>query len=201
MKFKFLVRKYYFVNKFCKIQLQYSVGGNGFDVVTMPVVTVESASVTAGLKETASFVKVRQCMYVRMMDSVSKTYAVQFSYDHDSKNNTHLQEYALNIISQSTLGFLFSELCTCSITSHNWYNLYDGNFLRFAGTCKYTLSRHINPKSDCQYNAEIKYKRTDSPKIGSALEFMEITAFGKKIHLGRNLEVMVWGSSLKNICM
>lgn len=59
MKFKFLVRKYYFVNKFCKIQLQYSVGGNGFDVVTMPVVTVESASVTAGLKETASFVKVR----------------------------------------------------------------------------------------------------------------------------------------------
>lgn len=78
MKFKFLVRKYYFVNKFCKIQLQYSVGGNGFDVVTMPVVTVESASVTAGLKETASFVKV--CMYVRMMDSVSKTYAVQFSY-------------------------------------------------------------------------------------------------------------------------
>lgn len=92
MKFKFLIRKYYLVNKFCKIQLQYSVGGNGFDVVTMPVVTVESASVTAGLKETASFVKVRQFMYVRMMDSVSKTYAVQFSYDHDSKNNTHLQE-------------------------------------------------------------------------------------------------------------
>lgn len=37
--------------------VNYSVGGNGFDVVTMPVVTVESASVTAGLKETASFVK------------------------------------------------------------------------------------------------------------------------------------------------
>lgn len=151
-------------------------------------------------------------MYVRMMDSVSKTYAVQFSYDHDSKNNTHLQEYALNIISQNTLGFLFSELCTCSITSHNWYNLYDGNFLRFAGTCKYTLSRHINPKLDCQYNAEIKYKKTDSPKRGSALEFMEITAFGKKIHLGRNLEVMVWvvhykihvcrtkNKTTKNIC-
>lgn len=87
------------------------MGGNGFDVVTMPVVTVESASVTAGLKETASFVKVRQCMYVRMMDSVSKTYAVQFSYDHDSKNNTHLQEYALNIISQNTLGnFVFRTL-------------------------------------------------------------------------------------------
>lgn len=111
MYFKFLIRKYYFFNKFCIIQLQYSVGGNGFDVVTMPVVTVESASVTAGLKETASFVKVRQCMYVRMMDSVSKTYAVQFSYDHDSKNNTHLQEYALNIISQNTLGnFVFRTL-------------------------------------------------------------------------------------------
>ncbi|XP_065944540.1 zonadhesin isoform X2 [Magallana gigas] len=88
-------------------------------------------------------------------------------------------------------GIVCKKLCTCSITSHNWYNLYDGNFLRFAGTCKYTLSRHINPKSDCQYNAEIKYKRTDSPKRGSALEFMEITAFGKKIHLGRNLEVMI----------
>lgn len=174
------------------------MGGNGFDVVTMPVVTVESASVTAGSRETAWFVKVSQCMYVRMMDSVSKTYAVQFSYDE--KINIHLQ-HLLNIRSQNTLGFLFSELCTCSITSHNWYNLYDGNFLRFAGTCKYTLSRHVNPKSDCQYNAEIKYKRTDSPEKGSALEFMEITAFGKKIHLGRNLEVMVWRSSLINTYM
>lgn len=70
------------------------MGGNGFDVVTMPVVTVESASVTAGSRETAWFVKVSQCMYVRMMDSVSKTYAVQFSYDE--KINIHLQ-HLLNI--------------------------------------------------------------------------------------------------------
>lgn len=38
------------------------MGGNGFDVATMPVVTVESVSVTADLRETAWFVKVSQCM-------------------------------------------------------------------------------------------------------------------------------------------
>lgn len=171
------------------------MGGNGFDVATMPVVTVESVSVTADLRETAWFVKVSQCMsewwtrYQRRM---------LFNLVMMKKNQHTLATLVKHSLS---LGFLFSELCTCSITSHNWYNLYDGNFLRFAGTCKYTLSRHVNPKSDCQYNAEIKYKRTDSPEKGSALEFMEITAFGKKIHLGRNLEVMVWRSSLINTYM
>lgn len=84
-----------------------------------------------------------------------------------------------------------SELCTCFATSHSWYNLYDGNFLRFAGTCKYTLSKYTDSRSNCQYNAEVKYKKMESHKLGSTMEYMEITAFGKKIHLGRNLEVMV----------
>lgn len=48
---------------------------------------------------------------------------------------------------------------------------------------------------------EIKYKKIDLFKRGLVLEFMEIIVFGKKIYLGRNLEVMVWGSLLKNICM
>lgn len=60
---------------------------------------------------------------------------------------------------------------------------------------------------------EIKYKKIDLFKRGLVLEFMEIIVFGKKIYLGRNLEVMVWvvyykiyvcrmkNKIIKNICM
>ncbi|XP_061162552.1 zonadhesin-like isoform X2 [Saccostrea echinata] len=88
-------------------------------------------------------------------------------------------------------GMICKKLCTCTITSDTWYNLYDGNFVRFAGTCKYALSQYSNSSSPCQYTTEIKYKKTDSPRKGTTLEYIEISAAGRKIHMGRNLEVMV----------
>ncbi|XP_052106228.1 zonadhesin-like isoform X16 [Mytilus californianus] len=85
-----------------------------------------------------------------------------------------------------------SKSCTCSATGDPHYRSFDGQVLHFMGTCKYTLSQYVNPKSACRFHVQVKNENRGNKRV-SYTRSVHVVVRKTKIDLLKNRVVKVDG--------